>query len=145
VSERFTGDEGTTLLELLVALTILGMAVVVIVSGMMTSIITTDLHRSVSTAESAVRSYAESTKAYAEAHWTRCPTTSTYNNPDYTPPSGFTESITAVKFVTVTGSNQYAWADACPGSGDTIQRISLQIEADTGRAVETTDIVVRKP
>jgi type II secretory pathway pseudopilin PulG len=52
-------DRGETLIELIVALAIMGITVVAIVSGIATGIVMSDIHRKQATAGAVVRQYAE--------------------------------------------------------------------------------------
>ena len=140
------GDEGTTLVELLIAVAILGLSVTAIVGAMMTSIITTDVHRGVTTGETAVRSYAEVTKNFvaevdaagAPVNWERCPAT---YDPGFVPPTGFVDVAVTVEYWDGT-----AWDATCPaGTSDTVQRLTLAVTSDNGRGDKSTQIVVRKP
>jgi hypothetical protein len=139
-------DRGETLLELLIALTILGVAVVAVVGGLSAGIMLSDVHRKQATAGVAVRDYAEAIVKTTAAigGYVDCATVTTYQSPSgFSVPTGFTPSVVA-------GSMRYwngtAWQASCPGTGDTgLQRLTLQVASVDGRATERLDLVVRKP
>jgi prepilin-type N-terminal cleavage/methylation domain-containing protein len=139
---RFRGaDEGFTLIEVLVAMTLLSVAVVVIVSAMMTSIVTADVHRKQASAETVVRGYAEAARDYAQAHYAPCATT--YAVP-FSPPAGYTVSLNGVDYWNGSGWTPQP-APLCGPTSPTIQRLRLEADATDSRAKNLVQIVVRKP
>jgi type II secretory pathway pseudopilin PulG len=60
-------SSGETLVELLVAMSILGVAVVALVSGIGTSVLVSDVHRKEATAGAVVRTYGEAIAAAVDA------------------------------------------------------------------------------
>jgi type II secretory pathway pseudopilin PulG len=94
-------EQGESLLELLIAVAIMGIAVVSVIAGLATSIIASDLHRKQSTAGATVRDFGEAIENYVvNTAYTSCATTSTYSPATigYSPPSGYIASITAVTY-----------------------------------------------
>jgi type II secretory pathway pseudopilin PulG len=141
MSERISRDRGESLIELLVALTLLGLAVVAIVSALGASILMSDIHRKQATAGAEVRSFAEkieSVVATGSGGYVACAGTGTYAGA-YTVPAGYTKAVTLVRYWT--GS---AWSATC-GSDIGLQKLTLQISSSDGRAAETLDVVIRKP
>jgi type II secretory pathway pseudopilin PulG len=66
VSLGWSDDRGESLIEILVAVLILGLTVAAVMGGLLTSVKVSDLHRKQATAGADVRSYAESvTRAVA--------------------------------------------------------------------------------
>jgi type II secretory pathway pseudopilin PulG len=139
-------DRGESLLELLVALAIMGIAVVAIVGGLVTSILMSDVHRKQATAGSTLRDYAEAIETAVgkpTSAYTACATTAAYASPTgFTAPSGFTARVTAVKFW---NDATLAFGSPAPCVDGGVQRLSLQVSSSDGRASETVNIVVRKP
>src|SRR5664279_767957 len=75
-------DEGETLIELIIAVAIMGIAVVAIVGGIATAIFMSDIHRKQATAGAYVRNYAEAVETYVAAgHF------DTSAPPDYSAPT----------------------------------------------------------
>ncbi|MCA1833694.1 MAG: type II secretion system protein [Actinomycetota bacterium] len=132
---RYQRDDGLTLVELIVTVSILGIAFLAVVGGMTTSILASDIHRKESTAGAALRSYAEVVKTTA---YSNC---STNYSPAYTPPANFTPTITGIKYWNdATGT----WLALCAADSG-IQLVSLQVTSSDSRAVETLDVVKRRP
>ena len=93
-------DRGETLIELVVAVAILGIAAVAILAGLMLSVRTSDIHRNDATGGAYVRSFAEAIQTDVDANgYKPCATAaSTYADvpvPDL--PAGYTPSVTAVQ------------------------------------------------
>ena len=139
---RARGDRGETLIELMVAVMILSTAVVALVGAIALSVRVSDIHRKQATAGAAVRAFAEAlaTKVATTPtgyHDATCATPANYSG-IYTAPAGYTAEVTAVQFWS--GS---AFVATCPDHG--VQRVSLRVASDDGRASETIDVVLRKP
>lgn len=130
-------DEGFTLIEVLVAVTLLGVSVVAIVSGLMTGIIASDIDAKQATGETLLRSYAEATKQHVLTSYSPC--AATYA-PAFTPPAGY-----SFKPITVQYRNGAAWSSACPGGVNVVQRLTLEVSSADDRTQEVVHIVVRRP
>lgn len=144
MSRRAVGarsERGESLVELLVAVVLLGVAVVAVVSALGTSVVMSDVHRKQSTAGAEVRTFAERVEtAVAGGAYTVCAGSGTYGGA-YTAPGGFTAAVTAVRYWT--GS---AWSSSCSAATDIgLQKLSLQVASTDGRAAEKVDVVIRKP
>jgi type II secretory pathway pseudopilin PulG len=134
-------DRGETLVELLVALSIMGIAVVALVGGVGTSIAMSALHRKQATTGAYIRDYAE---AIQSAGYKTCP--ADYSAPPGMPalPAGFSKSVVSVS--SWTGS---AWQAGCIDTG--LHQITIQVNSGAGndcanaRACEQLVVVVRKP
>lgn len=139
-------DGGESLLELLVAVTIMGIALVAIVGGLVTAILMSDIHRKQATAGSTLRNYAEAVEASvgaASSAYTACATTATYTSPSgFSAPSGYAAQVTSVRYWNDT---TLAFSSTCPSPEGGVQKVSLRVSSSDGRASESVDIVIRKP
>ncbi len=143
-------DEGETLLELMIAMAIMGIAVVAIVGGIATSILMSDIHRKQATAGAYVRNYAETVVAYVAAG---TPASNANflagSSPDYSPSTvGFTAP--AGGFV-ASVSSVWCWDDASKkfisscAAASAVQQVTLNIASSDSRASETRLVIVRRP
>ena len=143
--EHWISDRGETLVELLVAIVILGVAGVAILAGMAMSVRGSDLHRKEATGGAYVRSFAEVIQTYVDANgYKSCGSAaSTYGSlsvPDL--PPGYTTAVTAVK-----SWNGSTWVD-CTGTSTVLQRLDLKVKsAGSGvqQAEETLTVIIRQP
>lgn len=141
--EHGTSDRGETLVELLVAIVILGVAGVAILSGLAMSVRGSDLHRKEATGGAYVRSFAEVIQTYVDLNgYKPCGSAaSTYGSlavPDL--PAGYAATVTSVQ--SWTGS---AWG-ACTSTG--LQRLDLAVTSTgdpTRQAKETLTVIIRQP
>jgi prepilin-type N-terminal cleavage/methylation domain-containing protein len=131
------GDRGETLIELVVAVVILGIAAVSIVFAMTLSVKTSDIDRKEATAGAAVRNYAETIENLVNGGGY---VAGTGAYPAYTPPSGYTASASKLCW---TASSTWA---TCTASNDIgLQQLTLTVASNDARASEKVVIVVRKP
>jgi len=134
---RDSNDEGETLIELVMAMMIMGIAVVAIVGGIATTILMSDVHRKQASAGAYVRDYAEAVSGHYDGSIT----------PSYLPaavsftvPAGFTATMTSLK----------CWDDAlkvfntCTTAND-VQQVTLKMTSTDNRASESLAVVVRQP
>lgn len=129
-------DDGATLIEVLVAVAIVGVAFATIVGGMYTVIVASDANRKQAGAATHLTSYAEAVKADA---YVDCATT--YAGAGFALPSGFTKGP-----VTVAYWNAASLAfDAACGSDSGLQRVTLSIRSDDSRAVFDVQLAKRRP
>jgi prepilin-type N-terminal cleavage/methylation domain-containing protein len=131
------GDRGESLIELLVAVVILGTAVVAVVGGLGTGLMMSTLQRKQAEAAEHLSIYAALIET---APYDECPGVSypTYNPG---PGSGYTADPPAVLFRS--GSS---FVSSCPAGGDTgIQQVTLSVRSTDGRVNETRKIIIRKP
>jgi len=144
-------DRGESLIELVVAVTIMGIAVVAIVAGLGISVLLSDVHRKQATAGVAVRDYAEAVEnAVVAGGYVAC---ANADGHDYAAPAGFTVPSGYAPSVAAGALGQplvywngSGWQATCPASGDTgLQQLTLQVASSDGRATERLVLVVRKP
>jgi type II secretory pathway pseudopilin PulG len=137
-------SSGETLVELLVAMSILGVAVVALVSGIGTSVLVSDVHRKEATAGAVVRTYGEAIGAAVDAstsgYDTTCAGVSAYMSPaGFVSPSGFTAKVTGISYW-----NGTAFVSTC--SADVgVQKLSLLASSTDSRAKESLTVVIRMP
>ena len=147
---RRRGDGGFTLIELVVAVAIMGVCFVTIVAGMMASIFTSDIHRRQATAETVIRAYAE---YVTQQQYVSCAGTGAYgastptgrNSAPLTLPSGFSAQTTSVAHWNGTAySSSTTGPGPVSGCTDTgTQLVSIKATDSTGRDSETIDVVAR--
>ena len=144
-----SNDQGETLIELIIALAIIGIAVVAIVGGIATTILMSDIHRKQATAGAYVRNYAEAVEAYVAAgHFD--PSAS----PDYSPSKVLTPPLDWGSFTSPNDElnspliSVQCWTGtvfgACPGSSN-LQQVKLIVASTDLRASEALTVIIRKP
>lgn len=135
-------DRGDTLIEVLIAIVIMGIAAAGIFGGLLTSVNLSSYHRSQSSAGVAVRNYGEAVVNYVGASgYSSCATVSAYApaTVGYAAPSGYTASTVTVQYWT--GS---VWSSSC-ATDLGLQQLTLKVVPTNSRAAETLTVVVRKP
>lgn len=143
---RALGDEaGVTLVEVLAAVSLMGIAFTLILGGMMTSAVGADIHRKAATVDLELRSFADRIERAAYAD---CAGVSDYapGQVGYAAPPGFSASVTAVAYWRTSGSDpdSGSFVGTC-GTDEGTQRLSLRLASDDGRAQRVRDIVKRAP
>jgi type II secretory pathway pseudopilin PulG len=139
-----TGDRGETLIEILVAVMIMGIAVVVLIGGVGTAVRMSGIHRQQAKADAYVRAFAEALEtavANSPSTYADCATTTTYGSV-YTPPDAtYTASVTAVAYWSAG-----AFGSTCVVGADTgVQRVTLRVRSSDGMGDESIDLIIRKP
>ncbi len=138
-------DEGDTLIEILVAVVIMGVAVTAIITGLLTSVTISDLHRKQATAGVYVRDYGEAIEnAVDNTGNLSCATTAASYGGAAVPgfdPTNYQKSVVAGSLRYWDGS---AWQTSC-GSDTGVQQLKVQVNSSDNRATETLILVVRKP
>lgn len=140
-------DRGESLIELLVAVLIMGTAVVAVVGGLGTAIMMTDLHRRQATAAAFLRELAvkvDTAIAGGTPPYTTCPSNSWYVAP-YSPAPGYSAAIAEVRYWS-SASVFVVVGPSCNAANDVgVQRLSLSVSTTDGRVNERIDVVIRKP
>ena len=131
-------DQGETLIELVIAVMILGIAAVAITVGLTLSVKVSDIHRKETTAAATVRNYAEFLEN-AVAGGGYVPGTGAY--PAFTAPTGYTASVVGTKNCW----NGSAFQSCASVADNGLQQLKLQVASNDGRATEQLVVVLRKP
>ena len=141
--QRLRGESGDTLVEVLMAVVIMGIAFVGLLAGLGTAIRLSATHRGQSSADVVLVSAAESVKSQT---YVPCPglTTSSYNPTlGVTLPSGWSSSNVAI--TSVKGWNGSAFA-TCPATDAKLELITIRATSpDNQASVEQVDVVKRNP
>ena len=141
LSRSLGNQEGTTLIEVLITVAILGIAFVSIMGGMGTAIISSALHRHQATGQAGIRSFVEAIK---KDTYVECATA--YPGTSYTPPTAANQGTsfitsTSVDFL-VTGTSTFT--TTCPPDSG-VQRVTATVTSTVDSAVESIQILKRKP
>jgi len=149
-AKRVTSDAGETLIEVVLSVIILGIAAVALLESMATSTKLSDIHRKQANAAAYVRDYAEAVQNWVAApssssnptNYQVCASSTAYSpsTVSYTVPVGYVATESAA--LTWNGG---AWG-ACSGATDNgIQRVTLTVATNDGRASEHLDLIIRRP
>ncbi len=140
-------ERGETLVEMLVALIILGVAAVAILAGLQLSVTTSDIHRKQTTGGAYARSYAEAIQRYvasAPDHYVACAGADVYAPVTVgfaaELPAGYTATQLPAKRVAPEGS-----AGPCSGNDTGVQQIDVTVSSQDGRAAERLTVILRRP
>jgi type II secretory pathway pseudopilin PulG len=134
-------DAGESLLELVVAIAIVGVCVVAIGAGMVLSIKISSIHRAQATADAFLHNYAET----LQGQYSPCTAGS---SPNYAAAlaAPATDGLTApTATVTYWNSASNSWGgSACPAAGDPgLQRVALSLRSADGFVSESLVVVLR--
>jgi Tfp pilus assembly protein PilV len=144
VGTRPRGERGETLLELLVAVSIMATAFVGIIAGIGTALMATGSHRQAATAEAVVRSYAERMEDPNDVPYVNCATTATYGTPIgfSLPAAGWNASVTRV--LAWQGDTPPTFASTCPTPDKGLQQLTLTVQSPAGSTQVTDTVVIVK-
>jgi type II secretory pathway pseudopilin PulG len=138
-------ERGESLLELLIAVVIMGLAVVAIMAGITTSVLMSDMHRKQATAGAAVHTYSEAIENYISGGgYTDCASASNGTGGPYgttavnfAVPTGYSVTVSAA--MSWTGSS---WVACTSDNG--YQKVTVRVVGGS-RATEKIDVILRKP
>jgi len=125
-----------SLVELVIAIAIIGIAVTAIVWGMITSITVSGLHRQQATVDTLARNAAETVLDAKQAY--QCSYT-------FTPPSGYQVSVQSIEFLQVDWNQDPGTpattktATAC--SDSTLERVTIVARSTDGQATESVQVM----
>ena len=129
--ERFCGDRGDTLLEVVIAVVIMGAVFSVFFGAMSTGSTAAAAQRNYVTGDALLRDYAEAAKSAARAE---CATSTTY-----------TTTTTTVPGFSVTNVSGFVGTDGiCPTDTSSVQKAELKVTLPGG-ATKSLQIDVRTP
>lgn len=139
VGEAERSEAGTTLVELLVTIVILGIAFTTLLGGTFTAVATADRQRKQSVAEATLRSFAEAVKG-STTFDASCSTGPYEDLSVYTPPANFSHRVVSCQWLPADGGAPSTTKPA----GPLAQLLKLEVASDDGRATEAVDMVKRQ-
>lgn len=135
-------DRGETLIELLVAILLIGTAVVIILGGLGTTIRVSDVHHKQALAAQHLRAFAEAVQesvADSPSSYVDCAGVAAYTAAYSMADARFVAEVTTVRYW-----NGTTFAATCT-TDQGVQQVSLQIRSVDDRVVERLTVVIRKP
>jgi type II secretory pathway pseudopilin PulG len=138
-------ESGESLVEVLIAIVILGIAGVAVLAGLQMGVTASDIHRKDTTGGAYVRDFAEAIQQHvATGGYQPCATQDAYQVPAVTSslnlPAGFTATQDAADSVDATGA---AAAGCVADTG--VQLVTLHVASSDDRSHEQLTILLRKP
>ena len=138
-------SRGDTLVEVLLAVLIVGLSASALLLTFSEGITMSGVHRRLSTTDIDARAFADKLSADIDARslpYTPCAAAAAYSAPPgFAPTAGDTVSITAVKYW-----DGAAFGTSCSASTDTgIQRLDVTVTNTDTRATRVVQVIVRKP
>lgn len=140
------GDErGVSLVEVLVAVTLMGLTFTAIVGGLTTSVVGSGIQRQQATADTILRSYGDAVKAAA---YVDCARAADYEPADvsYTVSDGFAADATVVRYwhVSQADPDTGTFTGAC-SSDEGLQRVTVEVSSVGGSITVSRDVFKRSP
>jgi Tfp pilus assembly protein PilV len=138
-------DSGESLIELLVAIVVIGIGVTALLGAWQIAVASSSLNANQSKAQAVVRSWAESISTVTDTGpYAYVPCAGAASIPAASGlPTGFTAVVSGVQYWTVSG-----WSVACPATDLGAERVSLKVTSPAGLypgISQTLDVVRRRP
>jgi prepilin-type N-terminal cleavage/methylation domain-containing protein len=134
VSAGRSGDDGVTLVELVVTIALMGITFAAFLGGMFTFETGATNHARQADGANYIRQYAEVVSALP---YQTCP--ASYVASGFTVPTGWTASLSTTYW------NGTAFTGACPATDSGLAAVHLTLSSTDGRDTETLDVVKRAP
>ena len=138
---------GETLVEILVAVAILGLAATALLGALGTVTSASALHREQATAETAIRSYAEAVKAVGYRPGCSDPTRYTESSVGFAVPDGYGTTAPEVWYWhRATGpadTDRFVPPVECPAQDPGLQLVTLEVHSVNGQESETLRLAMR--
>jgi hypothetical protein len=159
VGRQLRSERGETMVELIVSTALLGLLGVAMLTALSSTIIVSNADRGFAGTETVLRSYATTLermpyKPCTAGATTTPPATAPYTSSDlaYTPISGYSVSVTSVKFLTSKTLTDLtpatAFSSTCPTSGNGgdqgLQQLTLRAVRTDGTSAQTVNILIRR-
>lgn len=128
-------EAGTTLIECLVTVAIIGISFSAVLGGMRTSVLASDVNRKQANTTTFLRSYSEAVKADA---YVAC--ASSYAGSGFALPAGYSKDTVVVAY----WNSATSVFDAACGTDSGLQRVTLGVRSTDGRIAETLQVAKRR-
>jgi Tfp pilus assembly protein PilV len=135
---RIKGDQGESLIELILAIGILGICVLAIGSSIALSVKTSSIHRSQATADAFLHNYAETINSSYAVCTAGTPPNYLIGLPV---PGGFNSPSAAVSFWNAASAT---FSAGCPATDAGLQQVKLTLGSTNGLVSESLVVVLRK-
>jgi prepilin-type N-terminal cleavage/methylation domain-containing protein len=143
LKDQVAEEAGFSLAEILITIVIISVTFSAILGGLMTSITVSSLHRKEAAADAVARDAAEWVKGALSNPYASCANTGTYTFTGLSVPSGYTASVTSVRYWDGTSSNPVTFGSSCPSPDKGLQDITVVARSTDSSAVESVEIVKR--
>jgi hypothetical protein len=143
------GEDGETLVELLVAVIVMGTAVVAVVTSLLSAAIASQTARQLVASGNQATTVAEliQNASYSDCISQNNPYVASYSSPHYTLPTGYTMKVTAAYLHSQTSTTP-TFDPTCPSVDQGLQQITVKVRhsaAGGSHRWVTVTIVKRKP